>query len=179
VVDGRSVDTTMGFTPLAGLVMQTRSGSVDPGLLLWLLQHGGVDVETLSGVLEHQSGLKGLAGGSGDLRDLLAARETGDEAAGLAFDVFVHRLVREIGGMVASAGGLDVLVFTGGIGEHAPDVRAATAARLGHLGVAVDAGQVAVRADADISASGAGVRTVVVTAAEDVEVSRETRELLG
>jgi acetate kinase len=179
VRDGRSVDTTMGFTPLAGLVMQTRVGSVDPGLLLWLLEHGGVDVPTLSAVLEHQSGLKGLGGGSGDLRDLLAAREAGDPAASLAFDVYVHRLVREIGAMAAGAGGLDMLVITGGMGEHSPELRAAAAARLGHLGVELDAGQTDVRGDADITADGARVHTVVVTAAEDVEVAREVRELLG
>ncbi len=179
VVDGRSVDTTMGFTPLAGLVMQTRVGSVDPGLLLWLLEHGGVDVDTLSSVLEHQSGLKGLSGGSGDLRDLLAAREDGDADAGLAFDVYVHRLVREIGAMVASAGGLDVLVLTGGVGENSPQVRAAAAARLGHLGVEIAAAQSEVSGDADITADGALVRTVVVAAAEDVEVARECRAVLA
>ncbi len=179
VREGRSVDTTMGFTPLAGLVMQTRVGSVDPGILLWLLQHGGVDVDTLSGVLEHQSGLKGLSGGSGDLRDVLAAREAGDADAGLAFDVYIHHLVREIGAMTASAGGLDVLVLTGGMGENSPVLRAAAAALLGHLGVELDAAQVDVTGDADITADGARVRTVVVTAAEDVEVAREARTLLG
>ncbi len=179
VREGRSVDTTMGFTPLAGLVMQTRPGSLDPGILLWLLQHGGVDADTLSGVLEHQSGLKGLSGGSGDLRDLLAAREAGDADAELAFSVYIHRLVREIGAMAASAGGLDLLVLTGGVGEHAPTVRAAAAARLGHLGVEIDGGQVDVNGDADITADGARVRTVVVTAAEDLEVAREAEALLG
>ena len=179
VREGRSVDTTMGFTPLDGLVMQTRAGSVDPGILLWLLQHGDIDVDTLSGVLEHRSGLRGLSGGSGDLRDLLAAREVGDADAALAFGVFVHHLVREIGAMAASAGGLDVLVLTGGIGEKSPDVRAAVASRLGHLGVEIDAGHLGVQGDADITADGARVRTVVVTAAEDVEVAREARSLLG
>jgi acetate kinase len=178
VREGRSVDTTMGFTPLAGLVMQTRPGSLDPGILLWLLQHGGVDVATLSGVLEHGSGLKGLSGGSGDLRDLLAARDAGDADAALALAVYVHHLVREIGAMAASAGGLDVLVLTGGVGEHSPEVRAAAAARLGHLGVEIDGAQVDVTGDADITADGARVRTVVVTAAEDVEVARETRAVL-
>ncbi len=175
---GRSVDTTMGFTPLAGLVMQTRVGSVDPGILLWLLEHGGVDVPTLSSVLEHQSGLKGLSGTSGDLRDLLDARAAGDADARLAFDVYVHRLVREIGAMAASAGGLDVLVFTGGMGEHSPELRAATSARLAHLGVRLDP-TIEVHGDRDVSASDARVRTVVVTAAEDVEVARETRAVLA
>jgi acetate kinase len=171
---GRSVDTTMGFTPLAGLVMQTRAGSVDPGLMLWLLEHGEVEVETLHAVLEHQSGLKGLSRTSGDLRDVLEARSGGDADATLAFDVYVHRLVREIGAMAAAAGGLDVLVFTGGMGEHSPELRAAAAERLGFLGVEVDRSANRATADADLTADGAIARTVVVTAAEDVEVARET-----
>jgi acetate kinase len=171
---GRSVDTTMGFTPLAGLVMQTRAGSVDPGLMLWLLEHGEVEVETLHAVLEHQSGLKGLSHTSGDLRDVLEARSGGDADATLAFDVYVHRLVREIGAMAAAAGGLDVLVFTGGMGEHSPELRAAAAERLGFLGVEVDRSANRATADADLTADGAIARTVVVTAAEDVEVARET-----
>jgi acetate kinase len=171
---GRSVDTTMGFTPLAGLVMQTRAGSVDPGLMLWLLEHGEVEVETLHAVLEHQSGLKGLSHTSGDLRDVLEARSGGDADATLAFDVYVHRLVREIGAMAAAAGGLDVLVFTGGMGEHSPELRAAAAERLRFLGVEVDRSANRATADADLTADGAIARTVVVTAAEDVEVARET-----
>jgi acetate kinase len=178
VREGRSVDTTMGFTPLAGLVMQTRAGSVDPGLMLWLLQHGDVEVETLSAVLEHQSGLKGLSGTSGDLRDVLEARAGGDAHATLAFDVYVHRLVREIGAMAAAAGGLDVLVFTGGMGEHSPELRAAAAARLGYLGVELDGSANQATADADLTADGAVARTVLVTAAEDVEVARETAAVL-
>ncbi|GAA3518458.1 acetate/propionate family kinase [Nocardioides daeguensis] len=178
VREGRSVDTTMGFTPLAGLVMQTRSGSIDPGLLLWLLQHAGADLADLTRVLEHESGLKGLSGTSGDLREVLAARAAGDPDAALAFDVYVHRLVREIGAMAASAGGLDVLVFTGGVGEHSPDVRAGVAARLGHLGVAIRADRNDAVVEGELSAPGAAVRTVVVTAAEDVEIARQTRERL-
>lgn len=176
---GRSVDTTMGFTPLAGLVMQTRSGSIDPGMLLWLLQHGDADVAHLHDVLEHESGLRGLSGTSGDLRDVLAARGAGDEDAALAFDVFVHRLVREIGGMVVSAGGLDVLVFTGGIGENSAEVRTAAAAKLGHLGVDIDPERNAAAGDSDISADEARVRTVVVAAAEDLEVAAQARAVLA
>jgi acetate kinase len=177
---GRSVDTTMGFTPLAGLVMATRSGSVDPGLLTWLLEHGGVDAETLTAALEHQSGLRGLSGTSGDIRDVLAGRAQGDPACTLAFDVYVHTLVREIGAMAASAGGLDVLVFTGGVGEHATDVRSAAAERLAYLGVALDAqANAAAQGDADITAPDAPAATVVVTANEAVEVARLTREALA
>jgi len=177
---GKSVDTTMGFTPLAGLVMATRSGSVDPGLLTWLLERGGVDAETLTAALEHQSGLRGLSGTSGDIRDVLAGRAQGDPACTLAFDVYVHTLVREIGAMAASAGGLDVLVFTGGVGEHAVEVREAAGSRLGHLGVALDAdANEAADGDAVISTEGSAAATVVVTANEAAEVARSTRETLA
>jgi len=177
---GRSVDTTMGFTPLAGLVMQTRTGSVDPGLVLWLLEHAHLDPTTLGQVLEHQSGLKGLSGTSGDYRDVVAAHEAGAAEATLALDVYVHRLVREVGAMVASAGGLDLLVFTGGVGEHAPAIRAAAAERLSYLGVEVDAAaNERAAGDTDISAPAATVRTLVVADAEDVEVARDGRRVLA
>jgi acetate kinase len=182
VVGGRSVDTTMGFTPLEGLVMATRSGTVDPGLLLWLLQHGGVGVDELAVSLEQDSGLKGLSGTSGDLRDVLD-RRAGDPHAALAYDVFVHRLRREVGAMTASAGGLDVLVMTGGIGEHSATVRADVVAGLDHLGLAVDAGLNASagngRPDADVSTPDASARTVVVAASEETEIARQTTALLG
>jgi acetate kinase len=128
----------MGFTPLEGLAMATRSGSVDPGLLLWLLVHADQTPDSLADALEHQSGLKGLSGTSGDLRDVLAARARGDNDAALAFDVFIHRLRQEIGAMTVSAGGLDLLVLTGGIGEHQPEVRSLAAQGVAHLGAAVD-----------------------------------------
>jgi acetate kinase len=180
VAGGRSVDTTMGFTPLAGLVMVTRSGSVDPGLVLWLLEHGGLSREEVSDALEHRAGLAGLSGTSGDLRDVLAAAARGDEAAALAYDVFVHRLAREAAAMTVGAGGLDLLVLTGGIGEHSPEVRRDLAARLAHLGVEVDdALNGAGPADADVAAAGARVRTVVVTAREDLQVAREVAGVLG
>jgi acetate kinase len=175
VRSGASVDTTMGFTPLAGLVMATRSGSLDPGLVLWLLQHGGIDEDHLGDVLEHGSGLKGLSGTSGDLREVLAARAEGDQDASLAFDVFMHRLVREAGAMVASAGGLDLLVVTGGVGQHSPDVRSGLAAGLQHLGVEVDPRRNAdADGDVDITAEGARVSTVVVATSEETQVARET-----
>lgn len=177
---GVAVDTTMGFTPLAGLVMQTRSGSVDPGLLIWLQTRGGIDVESLSDALEHHAGLRGLSGTSGDMRDVLAGVRAGDPSCQLAFDVFVHRIAREVGAMAASAGGLDLLVFTGGVGEHVPEVRDAVASRLEHLGVGLDpeANRTA-RSDADISRRGAEASTVVVTAGEEVQVAAETRRTLG
>ncbi|MFC4857674.1 acetate/propionate family kinase [Actinophytocola glycyrrhizae] len=171
IAGDRSVDTTMGFTPLAGLVMATRSGDVDPGLVLWLLHHSGVSADELSDVLEHRSGLAGLTGGSGDLRDVVA-----DEAARPALAVYLHRLRREIAAMAAAMNGLDVLVFTGGVGEHQPAVRAGAAAGLAFLGVAIDT-DAAVAGDTEITAQGAAVRTFVVTAREDVEIARQVRSL--
>jgi acetate kinase len=154
---GRSLDTTMGWTPLEGLVMATRSGTIDPGLVLWLLQQGGLAADDVARALESGSGLAGLSGiPGGDMRDVLAARAAGDASATLAFDVYVHRLRRELGGMIAVLGGLDVLVFTGGVGEHAPEVRAA-ASEIGELG--------------------ANVRTLVVPAREDIEIARHVRAL--
>lgn len=180
VEGGRSVDTTMGFTPLAGLVMKTRSGSIDPGLVVWLLRHGGLSVAEVEEALEHGSGMSGLSGTSGDLRDVLAGVAEGDRDCVLAYDAFVHRLARESAAMAASAGGIDVLVMTGGIGEHSPEVRRDAAAALRFLGVAVDeAANRAADGDADISSDGATVRTVVVTAREDAEIARQTRETLA
>jgi acetate kinase len=180
VRNGGCVDTTMGFTPMEGLVMATRSGSVDPGLLLWLLEHGALSASELGRTLEHGAGLKGLSGTSGDMRDVLEARSGGDADATLAFDVFMHRLNREIGAMTASAGGLDLLVFTGGIGEHVPEVRARVADALGYLGVQL-AGHLnaAATSDLDISEQDAQVRTVVVEASEASEIARETSRVLS
>jgi acetate kinase len=179
VRDGICVDTTMGFTPLAGLVMVTRSGDVDPGLLLWLLRHGGVSVAELNEALENESGLRGLSGTSGDLRDVLAGKAAGNADCVLAFDVFIHQLCREIAAMTAAVGGLDVLVMTGGIGEHAPLVRSRVADRLAYLGVKINAStNEVVHGDADISAAHASARTVVVTAREDLEITRQVVNLV-
>jgi acetate kinase len=146
---------------------------------MWLLQHGGVPVDELNEALEKRSGLKGLSGTSGDLRDVLAGRADGDQDCALAFDVFVHQLCREIAAMTAAIGGLDVLVMTGGVGEHSPLVRARVADRLAYLGVRLDAEcNDSASGDADVSAAGAAVRTVVVTAREDLEIARQVTEHL-
>jgi acetate kinase len=175
---GRSVDTTMGFTPLEGLVMATRSGSVDPGLLMWLLQHTDLKVDDLSRGLEQASGLAGLTGGSGDMRDVRAAAEAGSATAQLAIEVYLHRLRREIAAMAAAMNGLDALVFTGGIGENAPWLRAAAADGLGFLGVRLDQSRNGATADAEIGDPTAAVRVLVVTAREDLEIARQVREVL-
>jgi acetate kinase len=174
--DGRSVDTTMGFTPLEGLVMATRSGSVDPGLVLWLQQHEGLDADAIAGALEHESGLKGLAG-TGDLREVLARD---DVEATLALDVYLHRLRAGIAAMAAALDGLDALVFTGGVGEHAPAIRQRAADGLAFLGVAIDPTKNAdARPDMEIGADGAAVATHVVAAREDREIARQVRVVLG
>jgi acetate kinase len=174
IAGGRSVDTTMGFTPLDGIVMATRPGAVDPGLLLWLAEHRGVPVAELSDALEHRSGLTALAG-TGDMRELLARD---DDEARLALDVYVHRLRSGVAAMAAALGGLDVIAFTGGVGEHAAPVRAAAAAGLGFLGVALDEPRnAAASSDADIGAPGAPVRAVVIEAREDLEMARQVRTL--
>jgi len=184
IVGGRSVDTTMGFTPLSGLVMATRSGSVDPGLLLWLLQHGGLTVAEIADALEHRSGLAGLTGTSGDMREVLERRAQGDPLAVEAFEVYVHRLARLAAGMVMAAGGVDALVLTGGVGEHAAPVRAELGRRLGFLGVSIDeqansAAPPPDQVDRDIATPETRVRVLVVTSREDVQIAQETRAVLG
>jgi acetate kinase len=183
VKSGRCVDTTMGFTPLEGLVMATRSGTVDPGLVLWLLRHGGLTLDEVSDGLEHSAGLAGLAelpGGSGDLRDVRLAAARDNPQARLAIEVHTHRLRAGIAAMAAALGGLDTLVFTGGIGEHQAEVRAEAAAGLGFLGVAVDESRnVTSGPDCDISAESTPVRTLVIAAREDVEVARQTRAVIA
>jgi acetate kinase len=175
VRDGASVDTTMGFTPLEGIVMATRSGSVDPGLVLWLVRQG-IAPEDVHDALERGSGLLALAG-TADMREVL----TRDDArARLALEVYLHRLAGATAAMAAALGGLDALVFTGGVGEHSPAVRAGAAERLAFLGVALDSGRNAGAAvDADIGAPRATVRCAVVAAREDLELARQAREVLG
>jgi acetate kinase len=179
VSGGRSVDTTMGFTPLDGLVMATRSGSIDPGLVLWLEQHVGTPPAELAATLEHRSGLLGLAR-TADMRMVLAGAAAGNPEAVLALSVYEHRLRAGVAAMTAALGGLDVLVFTGGVGERAPAVREHAAAGLAFLGVMVDQGRNHLeQGDRDISADAAQVRTLVVEAREDMEIARQVREVLA
>ena len=179
VRDGRSVDTTMGFTPLEGLVMGTRSGTVDPGLVLWLQTSAGLTAEEVTEALEHGSGLRGLAGAA-DLRTVLAAMAAGEAAARVAFEVYLHRLRGLIAAMAAAMNGVDALVFTGGVGEHAPQVRAGAADGLGFLGVRLDAeANLAAEPDLEITADGASVRTFVIAAREELEIAAGVRQVLA
>lgn len=179
VKGGRSVDTTMGFTPLDGLVMATRSGSLDPGLVLWLAEHEHLSPHAIADALENRSGLLALAG-SADMREIEAAVGRGDPRAHLALDVYVHSLVAGIAAMTAAAGGLDLLVFTGGVGENSAAVRRLTAGRLGYLGVGVDdAKNERARFDANISASAARAQTIVITAREDLQIAAGARAAIS
>jgi acetate kinase len=175
VLDGCSVDTTMGFTPLDGLVMATRSGSVDPGLLTWIEEHEGLTPHEVADNLEHRSGLLGLAG-TADMRELLERR---DPDAELAIDVYVHRLATSIAAMTVSLGGLDTVVFTGGVGERAARIRRRTASSLAHLGMHVDERLNAnAEPDTDISSDTTTVRTLVVASREDLEIATSVEQVL-
>jgi acetate kinase len=180
IQDGRSVDTTMGFTPLDGLVMATRSGSVDPGLVVWLEEHVGMPPAELAAALEYRSGLLGLAGES-DMRALLAAEERGGGEAALAVAVYLHRLRAAVAAMAAAMGGLDAVAFTGGVGENSAPIRERAAAGLAFLGMGVDASANADvgAGDREITTAGARVRTFVVAAREDLQIAAEVRAVLG
>ena len=178
--EGRSVDTTMGFTPLEGLMMGTRSGSVDPGVLTYLMRRRHFLDEQLDDVLNKKSGLLGISGISSDMREILDARRNGHERAKLAFDMYVHRLRSGIGAMIAVLGGVDALVFTAGVGENSPEVRAAVCDNFAFLGLKLDQEKNAspLKNDKDISASDAAVRVLVIRAEEDWMIARQCWNLV-
>jgi acetate kinase len=173
VRNGRSIETTMGFTPLEGLMMGTRSGSVDPGILTYLMRQGQT-AEQLDAVLNTQSGLRGISGISGDMREILAAIRKGNERAKLAFDIYIHRLQLGIGGMIAALGGIDALVFTAGVGENSPEVRAATCDAFQFLGMKLDPGKNAqYPPDNNIAAPDSRVPVLIIRAQEDWQIARD------
>jgi acetate kinase len=176
--DGRSVDTTMGFTPLEGLMMGTRSGSVDPGILTYLMRHKNLSGEQIDGILNKQSGLLGISGISGDMRAIVEAMNQGNARARLAFEIFVHRLRSGIGAMAAVLGGVDALIFSAGIGENSAEVRAAACENLAFWGVELDAARNAKPAlDAEISTAASRVSVLVIRAQEDWAIARECRRM--
>jgi len=171
---GRSIDTTMGFTPLEGIVMGTRSGSVDPGILIYLLRHRGYTADELDRVLNQQSGLSGVSGLSGDMREIQDAMAQGNKRAQLAFDVYVHRLCNGIGSMLASLGGMNALVFTGGVGENSVTLREKVATQFAFLDLKLDtAKNAASPVDQDITTADSKTRVLVIRAEEDWEIARE------
>lgn len=173
VKNGKSVDTTMGFTPLEGLMMDTRSGTVDPGILLHLLATRKRTVKQLSRELYEKSGLLGLSGVSSSMRDIL---NTDTPRAKLALDVYVHRLSTMIGSMIATLGGVDTLVFTAGIGENAPLIRKRVCDQLSFLGIEIEA-TVNHGKDTLISSENSPVKVLVIHTQEALEIARECRNL--
>lgn len=181
VSDGRSVETTMGFTPLEGVVMGTRSGSVDPALVLYLIDEVGMSTKEVGTLLNRESGMLGLAGvGSGDMRDVEAAVGARDEGARLAFDVYCYRIAQAAGALAVALRGMDALVFTAGVGENSRLVRAAVADWLPHLGVRIDEEKnEEARPDCDISAEGSACRVFVIGTQEDLLIARETARIVS
>lgn len=178
IAGGRSVDTTMGFTPLDGLVMATRSGAVDPGLVLWLEQHAQTPPAELAATLEYRSGLYGLAG-TADMRQILDRAASGDSQALLARDVYLHRLRAGIAAMAAAMGGIDLLAFTGGVGENSAEIRERAMDGLGFLGIAGEPHRnTAGSGDRLISPDGAAVQAFVITAREDKQIAAEVRGIV-
>ncbi|MEP0910030.1 acetate kinase [Leptolyngbya sp. GB1-A1] len=187
IQNGRSIDTTMGFTPLDGLMMGTRSGSVDPSILIYLMRQEGYTADRLDQLLNKESGLLGISGVSNDMRAVMQAIESGNDdpsgeqrsyRARLALDIYLHRLRREIGGMLMSLGGLDALVFTGGVGENSALVRSAACEPLTWLGVKLDPAQTVSSEDALISAPDSAIPVWVIHTQEDWTIARDCWELL-
>jgi acetate kinase len=180
VLDGTCVDTSMGLTPMEGVMMGTRSGSVDPGLLLYVQRRKGQTADDLDRVLNHESGLLGVSGVSSDMRQVLEAVEAGNERARLALAIFAHRVRQTVGAMTATLGGITALVFTAGIGEHAAPVRARVCEGLECLGLEMDArANAGCRPDADIATAGSRGRILVIGTREDLMIVRETVRVLG
>ena len=175
---GRSIDTTMGFTPLEGLMMGSRSGTVDPGILIYLMRQKGYSPDQFDTLLNKQSGLKGISGVSSDMREVLSAIREGNERARLAFDMYIHRLRSFIGAMLATLGGVDAIVFAGGVGEHAPSVRWGACKAFGFLGLKLEAAKNAQSpADQDIATADSTVRVLIVQTQEDWSIAKECWEI--
>lgn len=176
IAGGISIDTTMGFTPLEGLMMGSRSGSVDPGILIHQLRQG-MNADELDEILNKASGLKGISGVSGDMREIMNQIAAGNSRAQLAFDMYVHRLRSHIGAMLATLGGLDALVFTGGVGENQPQIRAAACAAFEFLGLKLDLDKNNQPLNQDISTTDSTVRVLVIEAQEDWAIATQCWKL--
>ncbi len=178
--EGHSVDTTMGFTPLEGLMMGARSGSIDPGILIHLLRQEGFNADTLDQMLNQESGLKGVSGVSADMRQIRAAIEENKPRAKLAFDVYIHRLRAQIGAMLPSLGRLDALVFTAGVGENSPDVRASACEAFEFIGLKLDDSKnIHNPKDQDIATSDSTIRVLVIQTQEDWAIAQECWRMLN
>jgi acetate kinase len=179
IKNGHSIDTTMGFTPLEGLMMGTRSGTIDPSILIYLMRKKGYDGDRIDQLLNKESGLKGISGLSGDVRTIMQAIEEGSERAQLALDMFIYRLRYFIGAMVASLNGVDVLAFTAGIGENASDIRAKVCEGLEYLRIKIDHEKNAASPiDQEISTPDSAVRVLVIHTEEDWEIASECWKIM-
>ncbi|MDZ8108310.1 MAG: acetate kinase [Nostoc sp. DedQUE12a] len=178
IKNGRSIDTTMGFTPLEGLMMGSRSGSIDPGILIHLLRYCNYSVEELYSVLNKASGLRGISGVSSDMREVAKAIAQGNTRAKLAWDIYVHRLCSNIGAMLTSLGGLDALVFTAGVGENSPEIRQAACEAFGFLGLKIDLKKNQQQpVDKDIATPDSEVRILVIHTQEDWAIGQQCWQL--
>jgi acetate kinase len=178
--EGHSIDTTMGFTPLEGLMMGTRSGSIDAGILTYLMREGRLHAREIDDVLNNESGLLGISGISGDMREILASMKQDHSRAKLAFDIYVHRLQAGIGAMVAVLGGVDGLIFTAGVGENSVEVREAACKQLGFLGLKLDEAANAQRSpDRDIATPDSAIRVLIIRAQEDWAIAKECWHLMA
>jgi acetate kinase len=179
VRNGICVDTSMGFTPLEGLMMGTRSGTVDPGMLVYLLRHKGLDANQLDHALNYESGLLGLSGVSSDMRQVLSELADNPDAR-RAVEVYVHRIRQTVGAMAATLGGVDALVFTAGVGEHAPAIRERVCKNLNYLGLELDrTANETCQPDADVAMPASAARILVIATREDLTIMRETRQLVS
>ena len=180
VAGGKVIDTSMGLTPAEGLVMGTRSGDLDPAILLYLIRQYGWSPEDVDQLINKKSGLLGVSGTSNDMRDVISAMENGDAHAALAFQIFCYRVKKYIGAYAAAMGGLDAIVFTGGIGENNPCVREWICSGLEFLGVKIDpAANAAAKGECDISYGKQPVRILVIPTNEELMIARETAELIS
>lgn len=180
VRDGKPMATTMGFTPMEGLMMGTRCGSVDLGILLYLMRNRGLSAERLDHALNHESGLLGVSGISQDVREVGHAADGGNERAALALDIYADRVRATIGALTVTLGGIDALIFTAGVGEHSAGIRAAACAGLDCLGIRLDAAKNAnCQADADVADSNSTARILVLHTREELMIARETRRVLA
>jgi acetate kinase len=177
---GRCVDTTMGFTPLEGLMMATRSGSIDPSIVLHVQQHHGLTAAQVESALNRESGLLGVSGISADMRQVLAAAREGHDQAQLALGIYTHRVRQAIGALTVTMGGIDALVFTAGVGEHASEVRESICRGLECLGLDLDPqANAACRPDADVARPDSRGRIFIIATREDVTMLREVIQVLG
>lgn len=176
---GRSIDTSMGFTPLAGLPMGTRCGDIDPAIVTFLMQNEGYSPEKMEEILYRHSGVLGVSGLSSDFRDIEEAKIKGNDRARLAWDIFVYAVKKYIGSYIAALNGLDILIFTGGLGENSPAIRREICRDMDYLGIKIDNEKNEIRAqEQEITASGATVRTFVIPTNEELMIARDTKAIL-